>query len=643
MREPWHHRAREKPRQPLEHPRHSLLYRSLERISVWAVFLALAAGGVVATITWTERAGYAALSQKALHQLDLYAAGIHSELSKYEHLPSMLDLEPKVLRLLQEPRNAALQDRVNKWLLNLNVRAGSMAVILMDTRGVVLAASNWYEPDSFVGQDLSLTSFYPHSVHGGQARSFVPDRARGAPLGFFARAIRHGDEVLGVVAVKVSLATVENTWIEFAASSSSEKLLVVDENGVVIMSSNPQWRYRTITALPRAQREELANTDRYPPIELEPLGLETERVVPPGRKLVRLASSPASAAPTLYLSEELPISRPDWRLMTLSDAAPVRRDVRNAALSAVGAASLVALLLLHLRQRHRALLQQRAARQALQRANDELERRVESRTVELSRLNTALFAEIAERQRTEETLREAQDELIRAGRLALLGQMSAAITHEINQPLTALRALSDNSRRLLAAGRVDNVERNLVAIAEMTERMGRITTQLKTFARKAPVASATALLCHSIGSALELIRDRIQTQGVDVQLDVPPGLRVTCDGYRLEQVLLNLFCNALDAMKEAPTKCLAVSAVRGETSVRVRVSDTGTGLPEAVLSHLFEPFFSTKPPGEGLGLGLVISSGIVQEFGSSLRAMNLPRGAAFEFELQLERELTHVV
>ncbi|HEY0859235.1 MAG TPA: ATP-binding protein [Albitalea sp.] len=626
----------------MDHPRLSLLYRSLERISVWAAFLALAAAGVFAAATFTERAGYAALSQKALHQLDLYAAGIHSELSKYEHLPSMLDLEPTVRRLLAEPRNAALQERVNKWLLNLNVRAGSMAVILMDKRGVVLAASNWYEPDSFVGQDLSLTSFYAHTIHGGHARSFVPDRSRGAPLGFFARAIRHGDDVLGLVAVKVSLATVESTWIEFAASSSSEKLLVVDDNGVVIMSSNPAWRYRTISELPPAQRAELANSDRYPPIALEPLGLQTERVAPPGRRLVRLPSA-LSPQPALYLSEELAISRPDWRLVTLSDVAPVRRDVRNAALSAVGAASLVALLLLHLRQRRRALLQQLAAREALQRANDDLERRVEARTVELSNLNRALFGEIAERQRTEQTLREAQDELIRAGRLALLGQMSAAITHEINQPLTALRALSDNSRRLLAAGRVDSVERNLAAIAEMTERMGRITTQLKTFARKAPAASTTALLCHSIGSALELIRDRIQAQGVEVRLEVPPGLRVVCDGYRLEQVLLNLYCNALDAMKEAPTKCLTVFAERGETSVRVRVSDTGTGLPDAVLSHLFEPFFSTKPPGEGLGLGLVISSGIVQEFGSSLRAMNLPHGAAFEFELQLERELAHVV
>jgi two-component system C4-dicarboxylate transport sensor histidine kinase DctB len=628
----------------LDDYRQSLLYRSLERISIWALFVALAAGGGMAAYFYTERAGYAGLSQSAMHQLDLYAAGIDGELSKYESLASMVDLEPQVLRLLHDPRDAALRDSVNRWLLNLNVRAGSTAIIVMNKSGVALASSNWYEPDSFVGQDLPISSLYENTAHGGETNAFVADRSRGAPLGYFARAIRNGSELMGVVAVKVSLATVESTWIEFAASSSREKLLVIDENGVVIMSSNPQWRFRTLAPLTPAQRVDLARSERYPSVQMEPLGLMTESVLHRGGKLVRLDDPGSSGGPQRFLSEEHAIFRPHWRLVTLSDVSPVERAARHAALGAASGAGVVALLLLHLRQRRRAVLQQLTARQALQRANDELEQRVEERTMELRELNTELVGEVAERERTEQTLREAQAELIRAGRLALLGQMSAAITHEINQPLTALRALSDNSRRLLAAGRLDNVERNLVAIAEMTERMGRITTQLKTFARKVPLVSTTALLGHSIGSTLELVRERLQAQGVEVEIEVPEGLRVVCDSFRLEQVLLNLMCNALDAMKDMPTKRLTVRAEPGDGAVRVSVSDTGTGLSESTLSHLFEPFFSTKPPGEGLGLGLVISSGIVQEFGSSLRASNLPNGGAvFEFDLQLEREVSDVV
>lgn len=596
----------------------------------------------MAAYAYTVRTGYSGLLQSAMHQLDLYAAGIDSELSKYESLASMVDLEPEVQRLLHQPRNEEVRDKVNKWLLNLNVRAGSTAIIVMNSNGVAIASSNWYERGSFVGQDLPVKSLYENTPPGQESNAFIADRSSGAPLGYFARAMRHQGEPLGVVAVKVSLATVESTWVEFATSSGREKLLVIDENDVVIMSSNPAWRFRTLTPLTPSKRLHLAHSDRYPNVQMEELVLATEDVLEHGGKLVRLSEPHSTQTPQRFLSEEHSISRPNWRLMTLSDVSPVHRSARHAAVGAAGAAGIVALLLLQLRQRRRAVLQQLAARQALQRVNDELERRVEERTGELRELNAELVAEVAERGRTEQTLREAQAKLIRSGRLALLGQMSVAISHEINQPLTALRALSDNSRRLLAADRPANVERNLIAIAELTERMGRITSQLKSFARRSPATSASASLGHSVGATLELARTRLQAQSVEVCIDVPEGLRVLCDSYRLEQVLLNLVCNAIDAMKDSPRRLLTLRAERQDGSVRVRVSDTGTGLSESAIQHLFEPFFSTKPPGEGLGLGLVISSSIVQEFGSSLQASNSSEGAVFEFDLHLEREMRDV-
>lgn len=264
----------------------------------------------------------------------------------------------------------------------------------------------------------------------------------------------------------------------------------------------------------------------------------------------------------------------------------------------------------------------------------DLEHRVMERTAELSTANAALRSEIAERQRTEADLRRAQDELVRAGRLALLGEMSVAITHELNQPLTALRAISDNCQTLIERDRVQDLAPKLQAIARLTERMGRITAQLKLSAGRAELPFAPVPLLASITSSLALLEQRVAVQGVSLDVTVPPDLLVRCDAYRLEQVLVNLFANALDAMRSTALKRLSVTAAPRADRVVVRVSDTGAGLPPDVLVRMFEPFFTTKRHGEGLGLGLVISSRIVAEFGGQLRAANAPDGASFEFDLE---------
>jgi two-component system C4-dicarboxylate transport sensor histidine kinase DctB len=119
---------------------------------------------------------------------------------------------------------------------------------------------------------------------------------------------------------------------------------------------------------------------------------------------------------------------------------------------------------------------------------------------------------------------------------------------------------------------------------------------------------------------------------------VPPALHALCDGYRLEQVLVNLMANAADAMRNSSEKTLTIDAEAAADRVRVRVIDSGPGIPRAVAEHLFEPFFTTKPPGEGLGLGLVISSHIVQEFGGVLRSLDVASGAVFEFDIALVDE-----
>jgi C4-dicarboxylate-specific signal transduction histidine kinase len=260
---------------------------------------------------------------------------------------------------------------------------------------------------------------------------------------------------------------------------------------------------------------------------------------------------------------------------------------------------------------------------------------VTERTADLVATNKQLNREIAERERAELVLRKAQEQLIHAGKMAALGQMSAGITHELNQPLAALRTLSDNARVLLAANRTGEVQSNLTLISQLTERMAKITGQLKAFARKSPLQLSRVSVRHSLGNALALLEQRLRTGRIVITQDLPENdVEVLGDPNRLEQVLVNLIVNALDAMHSADARHLhiAVSERAGRVSIAVR--DSGTGIAADVLPQLFEPFVTTKEPGAGLGLGLAISSGIIGEFGGSLVAANRPEGGA-EFTIDL--------
>jgi two-component system C4-dicarboxylate transport sensor histidine kinase DctB len=331
------------------------------------------------------------------------------------------------------------------------------------------------------------------------------------------------------------------------------------------------------------------------------------------------------------------MARVPWRLVALSDASGVLRNARNTGLAAGFAVALAGLLALLFMQRHRSARQRLAATEALQRVHSE-------HNAQLRETNEQLRREVAEREHAEAVLREAQDGLVQAAKLALLGQMSAGVTHEINQPLTALRALADNARQLVELGRLEEVKQNLRSISELTQRMGRLTAQLKGFARKAPASRQSVPVRRAIGNALLLLDSRVRAERAQVNVDGDEQLCAACDSTRLEQVLVNLVANALDAMagtdgpRRVSLRCWLDEAA---SRVRVRVCDTGSGIPDHAMSRLFEPFFTTKKPGEGLGLGLMISSQIVREWGGSLAGANLATGACFEFDLPLAREPAH--
>ncbi len=284
---------------------------------------------------------------------------------------------------------------------------------------------------------------------------------------------------------------------------------------------------------------------------------------------------------------------------------------------------------------------------ALRQAHDRLEERVLERTQDLNITNRRLREEVDERLRAEENLRQTQAELIQAAKLAGLGQMSAGISHELNQPLAAIRTYADNARALLQQGRDEKAHWNLEQISELTVRMAKIITQLKTFARKGDTEMTRVSLLAILDRALELLAMRIEQSGTVISVQVAEEIEVIAEPVQLEQILVNLFTNAIQAMEDVAPKRLSIVATADGEYVDIRVRDSGPGIEQQHAEHIFDPFFTTKEVGQGLGLGLSISYRIVEGFGGQLRARNHPDGGA-EFsvilrEVPMSKAVPHAV
>jgi two-component system C4-dicarboxylate transport sensor histidine kinase DctB len=606
------------------------------RLSPWAWAAVLCSAAAALGIAWTsaERIGIERLRDTGLHKLDLYEASLESALAKYDYLPGIVALRQEVVALLRSPAAPGLQQSVNLYLSEVNTEAHSAVLYVLDTRGLTLAASNWNEEASFVGMDLSYRPYFHDAVDHGTGRFYGIGTTSGKPGFYYSQAIRDRDEVIGVAVVKVSLDHVEHAW-----SGGAEIALVVDASGVVFLASDPEWKFKTFGPLQPVAAAAIEKSRQYAGVRLAPLALAVEAPAIDGTRIVAMADEGPRRR---YLELAHPTPEPTWRLILLTDYSPVNVLVRNTVAFTAVALAFVFLLFLYLHQRRRAINASLAAKGALQQAHDELERKVAERTADLVAANEQLGREVAERQRAEHVLREAQDGLVQAGKLAVLGQMAAGITHELNQPLAALRTLSDNARLLLAKARTDDVRNNLTLISQLTDRMAKITGQLKAFARKSTLHLGPVSVRRVLGNVRALLEQRLRTERVAMIEDwSEDDVEVRAEANRLEQVLVNLIVNALDAMQDAAVRHLEMSVRECEGRVSIAVRDTGPGIAPDLLPRIFEPFFTTKAPGKGLGLGLAISAGIIREFGGSLVATNRPQGGA-EFTIELASALeTH--
>lgn len=562
------------------------------------------------------------------HRLDLYAASFEREVGKYASYPYVMGLDGTILALLDNSADSASRYRADSYLEALNDRIGTLDAFLLDKTGRVIASSNWNKWDSFVGRDLSYRPYYQNAGVGRVTRFYGIGTTNLQPGYFLATAIARGNDTLGIGVVKVSLDQLERSW-----ASAESPAMLSDEHGVVVLSSVPAWKYGTLVALNEKARREIAEAQQYNDRSLAPIGLSTLRELDDRTRIVRLpgaaGSSGSFSTQGLFLAESRAMPETPWTLTVFTDLSEMDDLARLwAALAGLGSLLCLGLLVVY-RQRRRHLGEILAARAALQRAHDHLESEVVDRTAALSATNERLRLEVEERERAERTLRDAQSGLIQASKLASLGQLSAGIAHELNQPLAALATLSGNAVRFLERGELDTVRSNLERVRPLVERMGNLTGELKVFARKSSGEPQRVELRKLVDDVLFLLNHRLMRGPVTTTVSIEKGnIDLWCDPNRFEQVLLNLIGNAIDAMEGEGDQRIVISARREEGFVRVDIRDNGPGLPPERLDHMFEPFFTTKAPGVGLGLGLTISAGIIRDFGGELVASNAESGGA---------------
>jgi len=573
-----------------------------------ALYCALILAGAAVAGGWAmHKAEQHALEEsvrRGPEQLSLYANSLHTLIERYRALPAVLALDSELVAALSAPITPQVQAALNQKLERINGAAQSSTLELLDRTGLAVAASNWNTSNSYVGHNYGFRPYFSQTRSQGSGRFYAVGVTSGIPGYFLSSAVLDANgQFSGAMVVKLEFPQLEREW-----NHGNDTLLVSDARGIVFIANQPGWRYRMLRPLNDSDRSEISITRQY---HNQPLTLLKTRTLRSFAENSFLTRVDAPNGPADYLWESLPLSAEGWTLHLLRRPVVAAEDSRNAALAAIGLWLTLVFSGLFLLQRWR-------LGRLRQRNREELEQLVEARTRDL---------------------RTAQDGLVQSAKLAALGQMSAALAHEINQPLTAQRMQLASLRLLLDHGRIDDAYKALVPLEQMLTRMAALTGHLKTYARQSPSGLRERLdLAAVVDQSLQLLEPRLKDEEIDLQIDLVRPAWVRGDAIRLEQVLINLLRNALDAMRDKPRKHLHIRIEADQQLWKLTVSDSGGGIREEHLGKVFDPFFTTKPVGDGLGLGLAVSYAIVHEIGGRLTACNQADGALFTLTLPIAQE-----
>ncbi|WP_457575906.1 sensor histidine kinase [Desulfomarina sp.] len=578
------------------------------RQTVFIIAATLAAVGLLLLQVgvFTKDRSMSRIRETGSSRINLYAQSLRANLEQFRHLPYVLARDRRIHGLLNLEFDAI---RINPHLEDFAAVSSTM-IFILDRGGTTVATSNWRTDHDLSGFNFSYRPYFKAAAKGLSGGYYAIGSRTGKPGFFISYPVLEEGIFLGVVVVKVNLETIQQIW-----KKSGEAVIVSDAYGILFLSSNPDWKYKSLRPLPPHTAGRLREI-QYQGFPL--VTLKMERQSTKGGNILLLEGKQ-------YLEQSLQLPEYGWRIHYLTDLRGVKNDVQLARTVTAVITGFILLTFLFFRERRLKLRSREEARK--------------SRIIE--EINERLLREIEEHKETEDNLRKTQKELIQAGKLAALGRMSAAVAHELNQPVTAIRTFAASCRILSERNQLEQVRENLDFITGLTERMACITGQLKIFARKSKSGHHVVDLAKIVDKVLLFSAPLIEAGHVtvDTELIKKGQALVRGDSLHLEQVMNNLLSNSLHAMRKSTQKVMRVRLFIADDTVILTVTDSGTGIAGEAMDSLFEPFFTTKDIGDGLGLGLSITYGIIQDMGGSISAENVAEGGAC-FTIRLPRAET---
>ena len=546
--------------------------------------------------------------------LESLSLSLNATLQKYEELPLVIAQDRRIRNALEHANKSVILGEANRYLERINQILGTETVYTMNEHGLTIVSSNWNKPDSFVGDNYAFRPYYIDAVRQGVGKFYGVGIASGKAGYYIAYPIKSDQDLLGVITIKIGLAEIQK-----ALSETKNDLVVINEDGVVILSSDPANRYKTTRILDEAALERIANTRQFPGQSLSPLNHIGFQVQMDLKQPVSLLGG------NRLMVQSVPLGSRGWQIAQINDT----REARNYAVASALAVGFAMGFLLITAQN---IYFRRRERQEKRQLYADIDAKIAERTMELT-------AKISELERAEAVLRQTRDEAVQAGKMAVLGQMAAGVTHELSQPLSAIQLYAGNARKLIDAGRLDVVTENIDSINELVARAGSILSELKTLYRNDPTSIEAVPLKSVIQNALLVMKPFVEKAAINLNISVMDE-QVFGSRGKLEQVFVNLLSNAIDALSGRPDARIDIVAERTPSEVTVHFSDNGPGITNAQIDKLFEPFYTTKPSGQGLGLGLAITRFIVDSVGGRITCANLPAGG-LEFTLYLRDAGSH--
>lgn len=514
---------------------------------------------------------------------------IVSELQKNSVIPQFLVRDQSIWNALLSNNFSSLPQMFSEFINEISIES----ITLMDRTGQIVAVAG--------KENLNVNSsnkiIFNTAISTNDTVMNIIEKNENEFGFFYSRKIENDQRVLGVLSIEVDLKKFENSW-----KSAGDRIFISNGEGKIVLATEPTWK---------GLSDDLAWKNQ-----------NSKNIIKRGYSVAKgwVDSNESDQyfndSSFVRFNKNIPIL--NWKISSFENYSGVRERVNT--ILALEILIFLLLLVLSLYSLNR---------KKILRLN-----LFEEETIKLRELNKKLETEMEQRKRVEKNLLAVEQTLEQHSKLAALGEMSAAISHELNQPLAAMKTYLAGASLLLKRNRPQETVAALMRIDGLIHRMGEITKQLKSFARKNTESFVPLNFNDAILEAMSIMEPQLKQSGIKIDTNIPSEpVLIVGDQQRLEQVIINLIRNAIDALDDTELPSITISLYKNN-SVRFSIRDNGKGIND--LEKLFEPFQTSKDPGKGLGLGLAISSNIISELGGSLSGENLtPTGAEFTIKLPL--------